>query len=73
METVKEIKPEVLDTSGTKPIKRHIVQRDTPGGQMGQQALCGAEWDVAHPTTGELCQKCVEIYQKKHPGWPLPR
>ena len=73
MDTLIETKPKLDDGSTTKKFVRHIVKRiDAKGGQLGNITLCGELWDIANPTTGDYCKKCVEIYRNLHPGWPLP-
>lgn len=74
---------ETSDTSTTR-LPRHIVARqggfvgsnEPDGGLMGRplqdRALCGALWDRANATSGKLCETCVAIYRRRHPGLPLP-
>ena len=72
-----ETKPSLGGT--TDLMKRHIVRRqgpinlgDRPVEALKDEALCGASWDRANPLRGEICPACRTIYERLHPGWPIP-
>lgn len=56
------------------PMAVHIIKRREPGSlELHDTALCGFVWDRPYVKDGPMCEECVAIYRKLHPGWPIPR
>lgn len=65
-QVIPSVESQLGDSGPSKPLIRHIVEREPDSNDYKQEALCGFMWDAIHlKDTGAICEECAKIYRQR--------